>query len=132
MVYVSRRGSTARIAASLAEGIDGAEACDVADVGSLDCDLVVLGSSVRVGGIDPRMIEFLEKNRERLSGVPKALFVVCLCTFLGRRYLTRFRKYVEGEIVAYRVFGGRLGFIGRVDTDYAREAGKNIASLTDP
>jgi menaquinone-dependent protoporphyrinogen IX oxidase len=129
VAYASKSGSTARIAQWMAEGIEDAdaEARPVAEVKALDYDLVILGAPVRVGRIHPDMVAFLEKNRERLSGVPKALFVVCLLTLLARRYLRRFKSHMEGDVAAYRVFGGKLGFIGRLDREYAVEAGRNIA-----
>jgi len=129
-VYATKGGSTRRIAEWMAEGIEDAdaEAVEVSNVRSLDCDLVILGSPVRVGRIHPSMVAFLEKNREKLSSVPKALFVVCFLTVLAGRYLRRFRSYLDGEVACYRVFTGRLGFIDRLDRDYAMEAGKNIAA----
>jgi menaquinone-dependent protoporphyrinogen IX oxidase len=108
------------------------EVLEVGKVESVDYDLIVLGAPVRVGRIHPDMVDFVRRNREKLSGVPKALFVVCLFTLLSRGYLKRFRGHFEGDIAAYRVFAGKLGFIGRLDRKYAMEAGKNILASILP
>lgn len=128
IAYATKGGSTAVIARWLAEGMTGAgvDVLDVGDIQSLDYDFVVLGAPVRLGKIHPAMVAFLEEHRQKLSQIPKALFVVCLFTLLGRRYLRKMKAHVDGEIAAYRVFGGKLGILNMLDREYAAEVGRTI------
>lgn len=126
--YAARRDSTARIAHWLADGITGADVdvLEAGEVQSLDYDLVVLGSPIRIGRIHPDMVRFMDENREKLSAVPKMLFVVCLGPFLGRRYLEKMRRHVEGEVRTYRVFGGKFGPFNMTNEAYVTAAGKTL------
>lgn len=128
VAYASKGGGTARIAQWISEGMPEADVdvLDVADVQSLDYDFVVLGAPVRLGKIHPAMVAFLEENRPKLNTIPKALFVVCIFTFLGRRYLRKMKQHTEGKITTYRVFGGKLGILNMLDDEYAKEAGKTM------
>jgi menaquinone-dependent protoporphyrinogen IX oxidase len=128
IAYASKGGATADIARWLSEGMKGADVdvLDVADVQSFNYDCIVLGAPIRLGKPHPSMVTFMEDNKEKLTAVAKALFVVCGFTFLGRRYLRRIKQHADGPINSYRVFGGKLGILNIMDKDYAREAGETI------
>ena len=128
VAYATKGGATAKIAQWLSEGMSetNVDVLDVAEVQSLDYDFVVLGAPVRIGKIHPAMVAFLEENRQKLSTIPKALFVVCIFTFLGRPYLRKMKQHAEGKITVYRVFGGKLGILNMLDEEYAREAGRTM------
>ncbi len=128
VAYATKGGSAAKIAQWLSEGISEADVdvLDVANIQSVDYDFVVLGAPVRIGKIHPAMVAFLEGNRKKLSAVPKALFVVCIFTFLGRRYLRKLKQHADGELTAYRVFGGKFDILNMLDEEYAREAGRTM------
>ena len=130
IAYATKGGTTAQIAQWLAEGMEEADVdvLAVGDVRSLDHDLIVLGAPIRIWKVHPGMVEFMEQHREELRSIPKVLFVVCLFSLLSRGYLKKMREHVEGEIVNYRVFFGKMGIINMMDRDYAVEAGKNILS----
>lgn len=129
--YATRGGSAKDVAEGLAEGMADADVdvLDVTEVGSLDYDLVVLGSSIRFGSIHPAMAAFVEENREGLASIPKAVFVVCFLTIFARSYLKRIKDLLEGDILAYRVFVGRAGPFSFVNLPYAKDAGAMIRSL---
>lgn len=128
IAYASRGGATAGIARWLSEGMSEADVdvLDVADVRSFDYDCVVLGTPIRFGKIHPSMIAFMGNNKDKLTVIPKTLFVVCGFTSFGRRYLRKMKQHADGKINSYRVFGGKLGILNLTDKDYAREVGKTI------
>ncbi len=129
--YGTRGGSARTVAHAMAEGMDDAEVDvrDVTEVGSLDYDLIVLGSSIRFGSIHPAMVTFLEEHRAELASIPRAVFAVCFFTIFARRYLRRMKEHLDGDILAYRVFVGRAGPISLVNRSYAKDAGTTIRSL---
>ena len=63
---------------------------------------------------------------------------MCLFFSLGKRYLNKFKAHVMGSeedaaedqnIVAYRVFGGRLGFMSFTNEKYVKECAQNLVKL---
>lgn len=82
VAYASRDGSTAEIAEVIAHVLRGTGAAvDVASVkeaGSLDgYDAVVLGSAVHAWRVLPEAVQFAERHRQALAGLPVAYFVGC-------------------------------------------------------
>ena len=82
IAYGTRTGTAEEVSGTIANVLadHGAEvkvlpARDVKDVDGYDA--VVLGTAVRVGRLMPEVVRLAKANRERLSGVPVALFLVC-------------------------------------------------------
>ena len=83
VTYVTRAGSTAEVAHSIAEVLTShGAAVDVLplkEVASLQgYQAVVLGSAVRMGAWLPEAVKFVEQNREALDRVHSAFFAVHL------------------------------------------------------
>ena len=81
VTYATRAGSTYEIAARVAEVLRAAEATvDVKPVMAVHelqgYDAVVVGSAIRMGRWLPEAVEFVKTNRETLSHIPTAYFVV--------------------------------------------------------
>ena len=83
VAYATKAGSTAEVAEAVGEELRraGAEvdvrlAKDVKDLKHYSA--VILGSAIRMGKWVPEATKFVETNREALSQVPVAYFVVCL------------------------------------------------------
>ena len=81
ILYATRTGSTAEIAAGIAEMLHGAGASvDVLPIESAhdvkDYDAVVVGSAIRMGQWLPEAIEFVKANCETLRHIPTAYFLV--------------------------------------------------------
>ncbi len=129
--YAARGGPVKTVAEGLAEGMADADVdvLEVTEVGSLDYDLVVLGSPLKFGSIHPAMAAFMEENRAELTSIPKAVFIVCFLTIFAKSYLKRMKDLLEGDILAYRVFVGRAGPFSLVNLPYAKDAGATIRSL---
>jgi len=83
VAYATAAGSTAEVAEAIGEELrsTGAEvdvhpAKEVKDVSPYGA--VIVGSGIRAGQLLPDATKFVQKNREALSQVPMAYFVVCL------------------------------------------------------
>jgi menaquinone-dependent protoporphyrinogen oxidase len=83
VAYATAAGSTAEVAEAIGEELRsmGAEvdvrlAKEVKDVSPYGA--VIVGSGIRAGQLLPHATKFVQKNREALSQVPVAYFVVCL------------------------------------------------------
>src|SRR6266704_4855322 len=81
VTYATRAGSTAEVAASVAEVLSATGATvDVKPVTAVHevkgYDAVVVGSAIRMGHWLPEAVEFVKANRESLSHIPTAYFLV--------------------------------------------------------
>jgi menaquinone-dependent protoporphyrinogen oxidase len=81
VTFATRAGSTYEIAARVAEVLRGAGAIvEVKPVAAVhevkDYDAVVVGSAIRMGHWLPEAVRFVETNRESLSRIPTAYFLV--------------------------------------------------------
>ncbi len=81
VTYATRAGSTVEVAATVAEVLSAARATvdvrpikTVRDVSGYDA--VVVGSAIRMGQWLPEAVQFVKSNRESLSQVPIAYFLV--------------------------------------------------------
>jgi menaquinone-dependent protoporphyrinogen oxidase len=123
VVYATRTGGTAPVAEAIASALQ-TEGLNV-DVGPVreitdihQYDAVVLGSSIRVGGWLPEMIDFMKDNLRYLQNMPVAFFTVCLTLSEDtsenretvRHYLDPVRQLVNPVTEGY--FAGKM--------DYAR------------
>ncbi|TKJ29431.1 MAG: flavodoxin [Chloroflexi bacterium B3_Chlor] len=83
VAYATKAGSTAEVAEAVGQELRdaGAEvevqpAKEVKDLSPYKA--VIVGSAIRMGKWVPEATSFVEKNREALSQVPVAYFVVCM------------------------------------------------------
>ena len=81
VAYATRAGSTAEVAACVAEVLRSTgEAVDVQHVKTVrevkGYDAVIVGSPIRMGHWLPEAVEFVKANRETLSHIPTAYFLV--------------------------------------------------------
>lgn len=81
VTYATRAGSTAEVAACVAEELRAAGAQvetlslkAMQDIHSYDA--VIIGSAIRMGRWLPEAVEFVKTHRERLSQIPTAYFLV--------------------------------------------------------
>lgn len=118
IAYASRAGSTAEVAETVGEalrerGID-ADVRSVKNITDItEYDALILGSAIWAGRPLPEMVSFMQAQREALTRVPVAYFI--LCEILrnptpGNRqialgYLTPMRKIQEP--VGAGMFAGR-------------------------
>ena len=109
IAYDTRYGTTATIAQWLCEAI-GSE-CDVknvADVTSLNYDLIVVGSPIYTDDPLPSATQFLHDNREALGQKKVALFFVYdkLLTEKSETYVDELREQAPPSVLAVGIFGG--------------------------
>ena len=83
VAYATWAGSTAEVAEEIVKvlretgsTVDVLPAKDVSDIGSYKA--VVLGTAVRMGKLQGDAVKFMDSNREALSRMPVAYFLVCL------------------------------------------------------
>jgi menaquinone-dependent protoporphyrinogen oxidase len=85
IAYATKEGHTGHIAEQLREALAarghdarlarvGKEPTDV----PADVDAVIVGGPILAGKHLPDLVAFAERNRDRLAGLPSALFTVCL------------------------------------------------------
>jgi menaquinone-dependent protoporphyrinogen oxidase len=121
VTYATRAGSTFEIAARVAEALRAAEATvDVKPVMAVHelqgYDAVVVGSAIRMGRWLPEAVEFVKTNRETLSHIPTAYFVVSGLlrndTVEMRRQVLAFLDPVRAllEPVSIGLFAGKLDY----------------------
>ena len=85
VVYASKHGQTAKIAARLAEvlGDEGHsahlhDAPSAAELKLTDHDAVIVGASIHAGRYQEELIEWVERHATALNTMPSAFFSVCL------------------------------------------------------
>ena len=109
IAYDTRYGTTTTIARWLCEAI--AEDCDianVADVASLDYDLIVIGSPIYTDAPLSSVTQFLHDHGEALKQKNVALFFVYdeLLSEKSETYAEELREYAPAHVLAVGIFGG--------------------------
>lgn len=130
VAYGTWAGSTAEVAAAVAEELRGASAqVDVRPAGEVE-DLatysgVVIGTAVHAGRLHRDVPAFVRRHAARLRELPVAYFVVCLTMkenteetrSKAEGFLARLRKaHPDVRPVAVGLFGGAI----RTDDEYLR------------
>src|SRR6266550_6426568 len=121
VTYATRAGSTAEVAASVAEVLSATGATvDVKPVTAVHevkgYDAVVVGSAIRMGHWLPEAVEFVKTNRQTLSRIPTAYFLVSGLlrndTPETRRQVLAFLDPVRAlhEPVSIGLFAGKLDY----------------------
>ncbi len=125
VAYATRAGSTAEVASCVAEVLRAAGATvDVKYVTAVHelkgYDAVIIGSAIRRGQWLPEAVEFVKTNREALSHIPTAYFLVS--GFLREdspemrqralAYLDPVRKILEPSSIG--LFAGKMDY-GKMD-----------------
>src|SRR2546426_5734361 len=132
VTYATRAGSTAEVAASVAEVLSATGATvDVKPVAAVhevkDYDAVVVGSAIRMGHWLPEAVGFVKPNRQTLSRIPTAYFLVSGLlrndTPETRRQVLAFLDPVRAlhEPVSIGLFAGKLNYstMGGLDRSIA-------------
>lgn len=117
VVYDTKYGATEQIAHWIAEGINDADIRHVHDVESFNYDLVVVGSPIYNEGPSPRIIGFLDKNKDVLANRKLALFTVSVPfdmtperakRFAGQKDVKALFEHVRGTVIASKAFLGKI------------------------
>jgi menaquinone-dependent protoporphyrinogen IX oxidase len=112
IAYDTKYGTTATIAHWLSEAIVGdcdiAKVADVADVASLDYDLIIVGSPIYTDEPLPSVKKFLLDERDALSQKKVAVFFVYddLLTLKSKTYVDELREYAPPNVIDVGIFGG--------------------------
>jgi len=121
VTYATRAGSTAEVAAAVAESLGArgyaVDIKPVKDQPSLaGCDAVVVGSAIRMGAWLPEAVEFVKTNQAALNALPTALFTVHMLNAgddeagqtARQAYLNTVRPLLNGAEEVY--FAGKFDF----------------------
>ena len=113
IAYSSKQGTAARCAQMLSDMLGSAEV-ELADIDQsalkspLEYDVVVLGSSVRFGGVSKKIKKYIKENKAKLNDMPTAVFLCC-------GYPDQFEDYVKDQFPKdfvpsydFHCFGGEL------------------------
>lgn len=113
IVYATREGQTAKIAARIAtrigagghavELVDAADRTAAAAVDPRQFGLVVIGASMHAGGVESELVDFIKAWRSAIESQPRAFFLVLLSAAtpdpaLRERWLADARGKVERQI----------------------------------
>ncbi len=113
IIYASKTGTTKKCAALLAANL-GAENCDICsvyddlpEVSGYDC--IIIGSYIRMGVLDKKIISFISGNSEALFKMPFGIF---LCGCLEDKLQDAIIKNLSEELLNHALcvdyFGGEL------------------------
>ena len=113
IAYSSKQGTTARCAQMLCDKLGSAEV-ELVDINKCapnspeNYDVVVLGSSVRFGGVSKNLKKYIKAHKQALNAMPSAVFLCC-------GYPDRFEEYVKDQFPRdfkptydFHCFGGEL------------------------
>lgn len=113
-----QRGATVHIVQWMLEELKkmsiNADAKRVDEVDSFDYDVFIVGLPIYYEKPMKSVVDFLQKNKDKLSSKKVAVFIVCLATSLGklaswyvkRRYLKPLEKSAGRSLVKSGVFKG--------------------------
>lgn len=111
IVYAGKTGSTEKCAKMLEQGLKNVIIIDVsrqeADISKYD--LIVIGSSIRIGMLHKSIKKFINKNKEILKSKKTAYYICC---GFPKNYKEYFENNISKELldnaVIYDTFGGEL------------------------
>ena len=110
--YSSKTGTTEKCAGILGQNLIDATIINLATIQNEDInkyDLIIIGSPIRMGMIDKKVKEFMNKNVEILKNKKVAYFICC-------GFAENYKKYFEQNIskellekaITYDTFGGEM------------------------
>jgi menaquinone-dependent protoporphyrinogen IX oxidase/uncharacterized pyridoxamine 5'-phosphate oxidase family protein len=121
LVLSSSKYGTTRDAARIIALVTGpARYCNVEEFKPeyMEFDFIIIGSPLYQEKLEPKLIEFVNKNREWLKEKPTALFCTCLDKNGGLNKLTELQESLGIRAVSLKAIGGRL-LIDKLDeTDH--------------
>ncbi|MBO5416436.1 MAG: hypothetical protein J6A83_07395 [Clostridia bacterium] len=114
IAYTSKHGTTAECATVLADRLTGGNEIDLIDmkcqmpISAEYYDVVILGSSVRMGHISKKVKRYIKDNMEALAEKQTAVFLCCGFPDEFEEYVnTQFPKKFNPSL-GYHCFGGEL------------------------
>lgn len=111
IVYASKTGTTKKCAQELANRLGKIEIYDIEkeekDISSYD--LVIIGSSIRIGMFHPKMKHWIEQNKQKLLEKEVAYFICCGFSENTQQYLeNNIPKDLLEKAILRQSFGGEL------------------------
>lgn len=113
IAYSSKHSTTAKCAGMLAKHLERAEV-EIVDINKAmprspeNYDVVVLGSSVRMGRVSKNIKKYIKEHKTTLNAMPSAVFLCC-------GYPDQFDEYVKSQFAKdftptydFHCFGGEL------------------------
>ena len=113
IAYTSKNGTTAKCAKMLAEKLDVSHEVKLTDMNKEDTvspegfDVVVLGSSVRMGAVSKKVKKYIKTNIDTLNAKQCAVFLCCGIPDEFEDYLSQIPKYLIPSL-GIHCFGGEL------------------------
>lgn len=113
IAYTSKNGTTAKCAKMLAEKLEVSHEVIVTDMNKEDTvppegfDVVVLGSSVRMGAVSKKLKKYIKANVDMLNSKLCAVFLCCGFPDEFEEYLSQIPKYLIPSL-GIHCFGGEL------------------------
>jgi menaquinone-dependent protoporphyrinogen oxidase len=134
VLYMSRRGHTARVARKICASINEAGGrCETMDLNEAvhegvawdSFDLVALGAPVLYGTYDKSVFDFIREHQAELEEKPNSFFNISVvartpekATVEGNRYMQKFLKLSPWKPKDLKVIAGKIDYpsLGRLDT----------------
>ena len=125
IIFESRYGSTEEAAKILALVLGPARACRVDEFEECykDIDLLVIGTPIYSGQIDPKIVQFVQENSFWLKDKNIVLFCLSLDRHDGEAALQKLLSHHHLKIISLKAFGGRLNLEKLKNDDYRRLKG---------
>lgn len=110
VIHGSKYGSTEEIASAISMVLGPSRCCRAEEFRPelREFELVVLGTPIYKGMASPAIWNFIREGRDWLSDKPVALFCTCLNRDDGKRNIDQLQELLGGEVIASRVFDGRM------------------------
>lgn len=117
IIYYSKYGSAKEIAFRIKKKLNADVISDIAELNSINGDLLIIGSSIYSESPDKKILDLLLDEENLLKDKKIALFVVCLAKeertvremkIGGPVYLRKMETALKQKPVAAQIFGGRL------------------------
>ena len=126
IVYAGKTGSTEKCAGILEQKLKNTTAVDITkeDIDISQYDLVIIGSSIRMGMFHSEIKKFINKNQEILKSKRTAYYICC-------GFTNNYKKYFESNIPAHLLDKAIIydTFGGEIDMSKQKGLDKFIASM---
>ena len=136
IAYAGKTGTTEKCAGLLGEKLQGAVLINLCkeEINLKKYDLIILGSSIRMGVIHPKVREVITNNMEAILKKKMAMFICCGNVGEWKNnFINNIPKQVLDSFITYNTFGGEMNLekLKGMDKFIIKMVSKNNKSMLD-